>query len=137
MDETNLLDAKEWLAYAQSDLGVAKHLYDKYYPKPLEIICFHCQQSAEKAVKAIIVLNGSQGGLPKKHNIDLLLNQIKNMVAVEEKYYDYADTLEPYSVSMRYPNELFLEDRHAKNAIDMAQEFFDWAKNTIDSAEKA
>ena len=108
MDEANILDAKEWLAYAQSDLGVAKHLYDNYYPKPLEIICFHCQQSAEKAVKSIIVLNGSQGGLPKKHNIDLLLNQIKNMVVVDEKYYDYADTLEPYSVSMRYPNELFL-----------------------------
>ena len=137
MDEANILDAQEWLAYAQSDLGVAKHLYDNYYPKPLEIICFHCQQSAEKAVKSIIVLNGSQGGLPKKHNIDLLPNQIKNMVVVEEKYYDYADTLEPYSVSMRYPNELFLEDRHAKNAIDMAQEFFVWAKDMIDSAENA
>lgn len=54
-----------------------------------------------------------------------------------KSYYDYADTLEPYSVSMRYSNELFFEDRHAKNAIDMAQEFFDWAKDTIDSAEKA
>ena len=49
MDETNILDAKEWLAYAKLDLGVAKHLYDKYYPKPLETICFHCQQSVEKA----------------------------------------------------------------------------------------
>lgn len=137
MDEANILDAKEWLTYAQSDLGVAKHLYEKYYPKPLEIICFHCQQSAEKSVKAIIVLNGSQGGLPKKHNIDLLLNQIKNMVDVDEKYYDYSDILEPYSVSMRYPNELSLEDRHAGKAIEMAQEFFDWAKNMIDSAGKA
>lgn len=136
MDEKNIPDAREWLAYAQSDLGVAKHLYEVYYPKPLEIICFHCQQSAEKAVKSIIVLGGSQGGLPKKHNIDLLLNQIKNMVIVEEKYYDYADTLEPYSVSMRYPNELFLEDHHAGKAIDIAQEFFDWAKEIIDSLER-
>lgn len=38
---------------------------------------------------------------------------------------------------MRYPNELFLEDHHAKTAIVMAQEFFDWAKDVIDSAEKA
>ena len=41
MDETNVLDAKEWLAYAQSDLGVAKHLYDRYYPKSLEIKFLH------------------------------------------------------------------------------------------------
>ena len=79
--------------FMNSSLGVAKHLYEKYYPKPLEIICFHCQQSAEKSVKAIIVLNGSQGGMPKKHNIDMLLNQIKNMVDVDEKYYDYSDIL--------------------------------------------
>ena len=52
----------------------------------------------------------------------------------------YLAVLEPgedgsYSVSMRYPNELFLENRHAKQAIEIAQEFFDWAKDAIDSAE--
>jgi hypothetical protein len=29
---------------AAADLGVAKHLDATYYPKPLEIICYHCQQ---------------------------------------------------------------------------------------------
>ena len=131
MDETNISDAREWLSYAETDLRVAKHLFTEFYPKPLEIICFHCQQSAEKAVKSMIVLKGSQGGLPKKHNIDLLLNQIKNMIDVDDRYYDYADVLEPYSFSMRYPNELFLEDHHARKAIEMAQDFFDWAKELI------
>lgn len=36
-------------------------MYETYYPKPLEIICYHCQQSAEKAIKAIIMYYGSQG----------------------------------------------------------------------------
>ena len=112
-------DAREWLSFAEADLGVAEHLDKTYHPKPLEIICFHCQQAAEKAVKSIIVLNGSQGGIPKKHDLFLLLNQIKNMVSIEEKYYDYADILAPYGVAMRYPNELFLEDRHAEKAIQM------------------
>ncbi len=128
-------DAKEWLSFAEADLGVAEHLNKTYHPKPLEIICFHCQQAAEKAVKSIIVLNGSQGGIPKKHDLFLLLNQIKNMVSIEENYYDYADILAPYSVAMRYPNELFLEDRHAEKAIQMANEFVKWAKLNLDEAE--
>jgi len=44
-----------------------------------------------------------------------------------EKYY----ILTPYAVSMRYPNELFLEERHAVKAIEMAKEFVDWAKSII------
>lgn len=128
-------DAKEWLSFAEADLGVAEHLNKTYHPKPLEIICFHCQQAAEKAVKSIIVLNGNQGGIPKKHDLFLLLNQIKNMVSIDEKYYDYADILAPYGVAMRYPNELFLEERHAEKALQMANEFVKWAKLNLDEAE--
>ena len=77
MANENLNDAKEWLSFAEADLGVA---------------------------------------------------------TIDEKYYNYADILTPYAVSMRYPNELFLEERHAVKAIDMAKEFVDWAK--ISATEK-
>ncbi len=136
MGDDSISDAREWLAFANEDLSVAEHLYETYHPLPLEIVCFHCQQAAEKAVKSIIVLNGSQGGIPKKHDLYILLNQIRNMVDIDEKYYDYADILTPYSVVMRYPNELFLEERHAKNAVDMAKEYVNWAKEMINNAEK-
>ena len=85
----------EWLSFAETDLGVARHLYESYHPKPLEIICYHCQQSAEKAIKAVIIANGAQGGMPKLHDLSFLLNQIKNMAEIDERYYDYADTLTP------------------------------------------
>ncbi len=130
----DLDDAKEWLEYAKADLGVADHLFKTYYPKPLAIICYHCQQAAEKAVKTIIVLNGSQGGMPRRHDIFLLLNQIKNMVSIDNKFYDYADVLAPYGVAMRYPNELQLEERHAAKAIEMANEFVAWADSLVEEA---
>ncbi len=132
-----LEDAEVWISYASDDLGVAKHLFQTYYPKPLAIICFHCQQAAEKAVKALIVLFGSQGGMPKKHDIYMLLQQIKNMVRIDEKYYDYADVLAPYGVAMRYPSELTLEERHAKKAIDMADEFVTWAEGILELQQKS
>ena len=134
MAPEDLNDAKEWLEYAKADLGVADHLFKTYYPKPLAIICYHCQQAAEKAVKTIIVLYGSQGGMPRRHDVFLLLNQIKNMVSIDNKFYDYADILAPYGVAMRYPNELQLEERHAAKAIEMANEFVAWADSLVEEA---
>ncbi len=69
---------REWLAFAQTDYDCAKYLNEApLYPKPLNIICYHCQQAAEKAVKGLIVYFCSQGGMPKVHDISFLLNQIK------------------------------------------------------------
>ena len=38
----------EWIRIAEMDLSSAHHLYKNLQPKPLEIICFHTQQAAEK-----------------------------------------------------------------------------------------
>lgn len=113
------------------DYGVAEHLFQTYYPKPYEIICYHCQQAAEKAIKAVIISNGALGGLPKLHDLSFLLNQVKNSVSIDDIYYDYADALTPYGVSIRYPNELFLSEKHASEALGMSKEILVWAINLI------
>ena len=74
---------------------------------------------------------GGEGGMPKLHDLSFLLNQIKNKVSIEEKYYDYADTLTPYGVSVRYPNELYLEERHAKEALEYSGEILSWVEEII------
>ena len=128
-------ETMQWIKLAEMDYGVAEHLYQTYYPKPYDIICYHCQQSAEKAIKSVIVAGGAKGGMPKLHDLSFLLNQIKNTVRIEEKYYDYADALTPYGVSIRYPNELFLEEKHAKEALRMSKEILEWVHKLVD-AEK-
>ncbi len=40
---------KRWLESAKTDSNVAEHLFEHYYPKPLEIICYHSQLAALKA----------------------------------------------------------------------------------------
>ena len=62
-------ETREWYNMAAMDLGVASHLDATYHPKPLEIICYHCQQAAEKAIKALIVYYGAEGGMPKLHDL--------------------------------------------------------------------
>jgi len=44
--------AKEWFDIAETDLSSAHHLITMR-PRPIEIICYHCQQSAEKYLKRL------------------------------------------------------------------------------------
>ena len=43
-------ESTQWMKYAQNDYDLVRHLYyGDYHPKPLEIICYHCSQTVERA----------------------------------------------------------------------------------------
>lgn len=126
---------EQWMKLAEEDLGVSKHLMETYYPKPLEIICYHCQQAAEKALKAVIIFLNVPGEVPKKHDLSFLLNEIKSKVTIDEALYDYADVLTPYGVVIRYPNEIDIEERHAERAVEYAEHILEWAKQIMESKQ--
>jgi len=44
----------EWFHYSDMDLASAEHL-QTMHPQPFEIICFLCQQSAEKNLKGYLI----------------------------------------------------------------------------------
>lgn len=125
------LDTRVWLEFAQTDLAVAHHLMDTMHPKPLEVICYHCQQCAEKAIKAVYIALNLPGGLPKKHDLSFLLEQMKNRVPVSDEVLDHADELNPYGIVVRYPSHIEVEEYHAARAMRFAEEFLAWAKNAI------
>jgi hypothetical protein len=53
-----MIDSKimqEWLKYAQSDMFAARYMFYDVNPKQTEISVFHCQQCAEKSLKAYLV----------------------------------------------------------------------------------
>ena len=52
--QLNLID--QWLRYANNDLIVAKHSFEDLHPKQTEIASYHCQQCAEKALKAFLLI---------------------------------------------------------------------------------
>ena len=52
----NKLDlVKEWFDIAADDMRSAVFLFDNLRPKPIEIICYHCQQAVEKAMKGYLI----------------------------------------------------------------------------------
>lgn len=128
-------EAERWMSFAETDLKVARHLLETFHPVPVETICYHCQQCAEKATKAMMIQLGEPGGLPKKHDISFLLNQISTKIDIDERIYDYADLLTPYGIAVRYPNDLGLEIWHAEKAVNAAGDFFLWADSMIRKEE--
>ena len=54
MQKNEIVD--EWLNYANMDMISAQYL-TSLKPMPYEIICYHCQQTVEKLLKAIIIYN--------------------------------------------------------------------------------
>ncbi len=109
--------ANEWFTFANNDLKSAKFLL-RMKPRPLEIICYHCQQSAEKYLKGYIALKG--GKLIKTHDLTLL-----NKVCIEydidfQEIEDDTIELVDYGVQVRYPFHLELEEQDVKKAIESA-----------------
>ena len=121
-----------WLEFANADMETADFLYEKQYPRQLEIICYHCQQAGEKAIKALYIAKEIPGGIPRKHDLWFLLEQMKNVVDIPESIYDAAEKLDPYAIVFRYPGENRVDDYRAKQAIGLAKTIINWVNQNIE-----
>ena len=121
----------QWLEIAHRELNVAMHLYETYRPVPFEIICFHCQQSAEKALKALYIFLNIPGGTPRTHDLSLLMDLMHNAVVISDMLFDLADSLTPYAIAARYPSELNFDEYKTKKALQAAKEILNWTEKSM------
>ena len=104
MDEKVQSLVKEWISKAEHDAGMAE-LALREKPEYTDSICNHCQQAAEKYLKAYLTfLNIS---FEKKHDLDYLLDLISDQDAEVKQFYDLAEELNSYAVEIRYPDDWF------------------------------
>ena len=125
----NESDVKEWLRYADMDILSANHLNEIQYQKPLEIICYHCQQAAEKMLKALIL--AYDGELQKTHDLGLLVDELSEFVTFSEDILNAADSLTPYGVKIRYPQELNIKEYHVSKALSDMKTLYDFVASKI------
>lgn len=109
------------------DYKTAIFLFKTMYPKPLEIICYHCQQAVEKLLKGLLISNNK--AIQKTHDLGILIALLQEVYDIPEEILDICDNLTPYGVKSRYPQELFVEEHHAKKAINEMKELFEWGKD--------
>ena len=102
--EKNRTEACRWFRTAADDLDTAKILNanGKYAHS-----CFHSQQAAEKAVKAVLYFEGDD---PWGHSVKKLIDDLEgvNLVAHEtlEIFSRSATVLDRFYIPTRYPNGL-------------------------------
>ena len=96
----------------------------------LEQLCFHAQQAAEKALKAILVAYNV--AVPRTHNLRTLLDLLPTDVPLPS---DILGTvgLSDYAVTSRYPGiSEPVENEEYREAIHMAEAVVYWAEEVID-----
>ena len=95
-------EAQRWLLTAQEDLDAAKTLHEA---GKFSHACFLCQQSAEKAMKALWFAIDND---PWGHSIQKLVLEFsqKNMLADIDKWRAFASYLDRFYIPTRSPNGL-------------------------------
>ncbi|SHH96233.1 HEPN domain-containing protein [Desulfosporosinus lacus] len=110
----NKTGAQEWFNLAVMDMRSAEYLTNMK-PVPIEIICYHCQQSVEKYLKGYLVLNGVNP--PKTHDLDQLNKLCLKFSDAFADIADHCSDLTAYGVQPRYPMDLALEENDMNHAL--------------------
>lgn len=93
---------RQWLQRAEQDWRLCHRLMADDEPY-LEAIAFHCQQAAEKYLKAY--LTWQQTEFPKTHDMKRLVELVAVSDPALATALDEAAALTPYAVEYRYPEE--------------------------------
>lgn len=90
--------------------------------------CFHCQQLAEKSIKALLTQRSIR--FKKIHDLDLLLSLLDDPGFNSVR--NYALILNSYAVDARYPGDYVEpEQEEAEEAMRMAIEIYDLVKKKL------
>lgn len=107
-------ETKEWLAYSKRDLDSANYMLGMK-PAPFEIICFHCQQSAEKALKAFMVEHKIE--VIRTHDLGILIEKCSHVSPNFRTISRECSRLTDYAAQSRYPFVIEVEEGDMRLAL--------------------
>ena len=130
------LDTKAWMIKAWRDLETARRAAAGE-PPFYDVAVYHCQQSAEKAIKAFLVHHGK--AYEKTHDIEVLVDLAAEIDFSFSGLAEAADVLTPYATRFRYPNATFAVEPQPGEfveAMQHAQKFYDFVLNLLPNEVK-
>lgn len=118
---------QEWMKKAENDLKSAQVLLAADEAL-LDTACFHAQQVAEKALKALLTAQGI--AFSKTHVLLFLVNLVND--ADINLYREKLDRLTDYAVESRYPGDYVEPElEEAEEAVRVAIDVFHLVKRKI------
>lgn len=119
---------QEWILHARSDLKLAA-LGSGQDVLP-EQICFHAQQAAEKALKAVLL--AAQVDFPFTHDLEELLDVLDHAGIGMPYELKEVGSLTPYAVESRYPGYWGdISSHDVSFAVSLAEKTVAWAEATL------
>lgn len=123
--------AKAWLRKAESDLLSADNNLNAAQI-PFDVVCYHCQQAAEKHLKALLVFLEVQP--LRTHDLLALLQEVRKYLksTVPDEMENCCIVLNPYAVEIRYPddesNPTLEDSKEARQAVERVR---NWIRGLI------
>ena len=93
-------DLEKWLKFCDEDLRAADATFKD---NVFSAVCFHAQQAAEKAIKAIVLIKS--GKVPRDHSL-LRLAEMSGDKELFELHKEELGFLDMFYVPTRYPDAL-------------------------------
>jgi len=126
-DSLNIL---RWIRFAQRDYDASQKMSLLHHPVPLEIVCYHCQQSVEKILKAYALAHSEP--LVKTHDLESVLKQC---MKYDEQFAAFADIcaiLTEYAIASRYPlDEDWINEHDMQAALKGANDILEFTKSRL------
>jgi len=121
--------ALQWMEKAENDLLNAEHTLNLGESCPLDTVCFHAQQCAEKYLKAWLVFYSEE--VPRTHDM-IVLQQETEQAGLKGIDSEWLFPLNRYSVESRYPgNWEPIERSEAEDAVDYARKVRSIIRNSL------
>jgi len=123
---------KDWLSLAEENLLFAKAGMKEDF-SPYRTICFMCQGSAEKYLKAFLLWNDWE--LKKTHDLSKLLDLCCEYNDSFKHFFPECELLNEYIVEGRYPSDHSTENitkDDAKKAIEATENIKEYILKNID-----
>jgi HEPN domain-containing protein len=127
--------ARQWLAKAESDRLAAERLLGQ--GGPYDAVCFHAQQAAEKALKALLAL--ADAPIARTHNLEdlqaacLAVSSTAGFGALDDVKATDLSNLTPFAVESRYDAEFWPEESTAREAVAVATRVVSQVRRLVDS----
>lgn len=126
-ERKDLNDPALWIDYAKSDLALARR--GKGPEIRLGALCFHCQQAAEKSLKAVLLKQKVE--FPPTHSIKVLFELIPPPLSPAPEIKEAA-LLSDYAFKGRYPLDYVdIQTDEYERAVKLADAVLRWAEKAL------
>ena len=113
-----LTDTARWLRYAEEDLTTAEIFLEHSHVPPRQV-CWSAQQSAEKALKALLIFLDID--FPRTHDLNVLRNLVPESWQLKAAHSDLASLTE-WAAEARYPSDMpEATNADASTAVEQAR----------------